>query len=253
MRTAAVRTGAAERIKRQFAVRSPEFDISAKWVADKELVRAHTDLAGAPSGRALDLCCGTGQIGRALKGKGWDVHGLDICRDMLRISSRYFPVTEGSAEEMPFQPGFFRLVACRQTLQFLDIKKVLSGTAKILAPRGTFIVSLTVPFSQEDKDWLYEIHRAKQPLLLRFYTAADLVKQLQEEGFLVRESRTLRVRESVDRWMSCAPELSAPARKKVISMVKDAPPAYKRLHRVRVAGKKVFEDWNWVILKTEIK
>jgi ubiquinone/menaquinone biosynthesis C-methylase UbiE len=244
------RSDVIDKLKEQFSIRSSEFDISANWVKDKRLINAHVDLAGKPSGKALDLCCGTGQIGRALKQKGWDVSGLDICRDMARASARYFPCLEGAAEKIPFRSVSFRLVACRQTFQFLDIKNALSGIARVLAPQGVFIVSLTVPFSDADRNWLYEIHRVKQPLLLKFYTAGGLINELKEAGFSVKESRTLIVRESINRWMDHAPELNPQIREKVMSMVKDAPPEYKKLHRVEVVNGEIFEDWNWVIFKT---
>ncbi len=245
-------SGLADKLKKQFAIRSREFDISANWVKDEKLISAHADLAGKPVGKALDLCCGTGQIGRALKQNGWDVRGLDICRDMLLASARYFPGLEGVAEMLPFKSGSFHLVACRQTFQFLNINKVLSEVARILAPQGVFILSLTVPFSDIDKNWLYEIHRLKQPLLLKFYTTQDLIRELEGTGFLIKESRTLTVRESINRWMNYAPELDLKIREKVISMIKHAPAAYKKIHRVEVVNGEVFEDWNWAILKTTL-
>ncbi len=243
-------SGISERLKEQFSIRSAEFDISANWVTDKKLIRVHTDLAGKPSGETLDLCCGTGQVGRAFKKRGWDVRGLDICPNMLGIASRYFPVFEGEAERMPFESDCFRLVVCRQAFHFLDMEKVLPEIARVLAFQGFFIVSLTVPFSDMDKDWLYEIHRLKQPLLLKFYTARDLINELREAGFLIKESRTLSVRESINHWMDCAPELTDGIKKKVLSMVENAPPAYKKLHRVKAIDGEISEDWNWVILKT---
>lgn len=241
---------ATGKLKKQFAVRSGDFDISANWIKDKQLINAHVDLVEAPSGRALDLCCGTGQIGQAFKQKGWDVWGLDLCPEMVQASSRHFRALEGEAEKLPFKPGSFNLITCRQTFQFLNIQEVLSGISKVLAPQGVFIVSLTVPFSDQDRDWLYEIHRVKQPLLLKFYTTEDLIEKLKESGFSVQESRTLTVRESINRWMDYAPELNSQIRKKVLSMIENAPAEYKRLHRVEVINGEVFEDWNWVIFKT---
>ncbi|MFH1045358.1 MAG: class I SAM-dependent methyltransferase [Candidatus Omnitrophota bacterium] len=238
------------KLKEQFGIRSAEFDISANWVKDRELIRVHTDLAGKPSGKALDLCCGTGQIGRSLKVIGWDIQGLDICKQMVKISSQYFPVSEGKAEKIPFESGSFGLIVCRQAFQFLNIKKVLSEIARVLAPEGIFILSLTVPFSEEDKSWLYEIHRIKQPLLLKFFTAEDLIEELKVAKFSIREIKTLRVKESVTKWMEHAPELSQETREKVIAAVKNAPPVYKKLHNVEVKDGELLEDWNWVILKT---
>lgn len=237
------------KLKEQFAIRCAEFDISANWITNKELIGAHTDLAGKPKGKTLDLCCGTGQIGRRLKEIGWDVQGLDICDQMVEISQQFFPVSQGKAEKMPFEPNSFNLAVCRQAFQFLNVKEVLSEIARVLVSRGVFILSLTVPFSDEDQAWLYEIHRIKQPLLLKFYTAQDLSEELKKAGFLIEETKNLKVRESVVNWMKYAPELSSQTKEKVIAAIKNSPPVYKKLHNVQATSNEVFEDWNWVVLR----
>ena len=238
------------KLKKQFALRSSNFDISANWITDKNLIRAHIDLAGSVKGEALDLCCGTGQMGRALKARGWDVKGLDICGDMVKISSCHFPVSEGKAEKLPFRSNQFHLVVCRQSFHFLNIQKVLSEIARVLAPHGIFILSLTVPFSLRDKDWLYKIHRIKQPLLMKYYITQDLNKELKKAKFLIKEIKTIKVKESITRWMKYAPELSQEVKEKVIAAVEKAPEVYKELHRVEIKDGEVFEDWNWVVFKT---
>ncbi len=239
-----------DKLKEQFAKRCEGFDISANWISSKELICAHADLAGKPNGKALDLCCGTGQIGRLLKESGWDVRGLDICEEMVNVSGKYFPTLQGKAERLPFNSNFFNLVVCRQAFQFLNAQEVLSEVARVLKPQGVFILSLTVPFSNQDQDWLYEIHRIKQPLLLKFYTEDGLSEELKKAGFLIQEVKKLKVRESIVSWMKHAPELSSQVREEVITAVKNAPPIYKKLHNVKIIGNEVLEDWNWVILKT---
>ncbi len=238
-----------ERLKEQFALRCAEFDISANWITDERLIAAHTEMAGAPSGKALELCCGTGQVGCALKAKGWDALGLDICSSMVEASSRYFPVVQGKAENIPFKSGCLRLVVCRQAFQFLNIRQTLSEIARVLEAQGTFILSLTVPFSEEDRSWLYKVHRIKQPLLNKFYTAQDLAEELKREKFSITETRSLRVRESVTEWMKHAPELSCETRERVIASVEKAPAIYKKLHNAALVSGEVFEDWKWIIFK----
>lgn len=238
-----------EKIRNQFNVRSKDFDISANWVRHKELIWAHIELAGEPSGEALDLCCGTGQVGRTLKEKGWNVKGLDISENMIEISSNYFPVFQGKADDIPFESNCFKLVVCRQSFQFLDVKKVLSEIARVLIPEGIFILSLTVPFSDGDRDWLYEIHHLKQPLLLKFYTDQDLIEELKQASFSIEEIKTLKVKESITHWMDYTPELTQEVRDKVCSMVQNAPLAYKKLHSVEVVDGEIFEDWNWIVIK----
>ena len=237
------------KLKEQFAARAAQFDLSANWITDSGLIRAHTLLAGQPIGRALDLCCGTGRIGQALKNKGWDVWGLDICAEMARISGKHFCVLQAKAEKIPFADNSFHLVACRQTFQFLNAPEVLSEIRRILVPGGKLVLSLTVPFSEVDKPWLYTIHRIKQALLLKFYTADELSAVLKRSGFSVLESKNLQVNESISNWMRYAPELPPEIKEKVISAIKDAPESYKKLHNVELKGSQLLEDWNWVILK----
>lgn len=239
-----------KKIRNQFNLRSKDFDVSANWIKDKVLIRTHIELAGKPSGETLDLCCGTGRMGRALKEKGWNVKGLDVSDNMIKISSNYFPVFQGKTDDLPFKSNRFKLVVCRQSLQFLDAVKALSEIGRVLMPEGIFILSLTVPFSDGDRDWLYRIHRLKQPLLLKFYTARDLIEQLEQSGFLIKEARTLKIRESVSRWMRHAPELHKEVRRKVCSMIQNAPFAYKELHCVEIMDGDIIEDWNWIVIKT---
>jgi SAM-dependent methyltransferase len=177
------------------------------------------------------------------------VRGLDICADMVKISGRHFPVLQAKAEKMPFADNTFHLVACRQTFQFLDAAQTLSEIRRVLVPGGQLILSLTVPFSEIDKSWLYHIHMIKQALLLKFYTRDELNDALDRSNFSLLESRSLEVRESITKWMHYAPELPVQAKEKVIAAIKDAPPGYKKLHNVEENGGQLLEDWHWVILK----
>jgi len=168
---------------------------------------------------------------------------------MTSISSRYFPVVQGNAGRLPFAGDSFRLSVCRQTFQFLDARKVLAEISRVLVPGGIFILSLTVPFSEQDREWLRKIHTFKQDLLLKFYTQEDLAGELSRAGYRILETVNLRVRESVTGWMRNAPELRRGRGTAVVSLVKNAPIRYKRLHRVKEKNGDVSEDWNWVIFK----
>jgi len=243
----------SEQVVKQFDLRSDVFNVSANWITDKNLIQAHVDLAGKAHGEALDLCCGTGQIGRALKNNGWKITGLDISENMVGISSNYFDVFQGKADNMPFESNRFHLVVCRQSFQFLDSEAVLSEIKRVLVPEGILVLSLTVPFSEIDAGWLYEIHREKQPLLLKFYTADTLLDELKKSSLVIDKTQTLTVRESINKWMEYAPELSPKIKSQVCSMIRNAPDSYKKLHQVVVDNGKILEDWNWIIIKSRFK
>lgn len=79
-------------------------------------------LAGVcPGDRALDLCCGTGDIAFALAGRGARVTGLDFSRQMLEVAEARrqrnpkigIPRPEfiqGDAQKIPFPDGSFDIV-----------------------------------------------------------------------------------------------------------------------------------------------
>lgn len=169
---------------------------------------------------------------------------------MVKLASCYFPTFQGKAENIPLKTNRFNLVVCRQTFQFLKTEKVFASISEILKPGGSFILSLTVPFSDADEDWLYKIHCIKQPLLLKFYTSESLINDIKKSGFSIDDICTLKVRESINRWMKYAPELTQDIQNNVCSLIKNSPRVYRELHKVEVVNDEIFEDWHWIVIKT---
>lgn len=101
-----------------------------------------------PGERALDLCCGTGDVARALaahaKGaQGAEVLGIDFSDEMLGIARRTTPSACGityrqaDALELPFPDGSFDLVTVAYGLRNLaDLDRGLREALRVLAPGG---------------------------------------------------------------------------------------------------------------------
>jgi demethylmenaquinone methyltransferase/2-methoxy-6-polyprenyl-1,4-benzoquinol methylase len=74
--------------------------------------------AAAPGDRALDLCCGTGDIAFALARRGAETTGLDFSEKMLEVAAaRHFksPISnlkfiQGDAQQIPFPDNSFDIV-----------------------------------------------------------------------------------------------------------------------------------------------
>ena len=74
--------------------------------------------AAAPGTRALDLCCGTGDIAFALARRGAETTGLDFSEKMLEVAAaRHFksPISnlkfiQGDAQQIPFPDNSFDIV-----------------------------------------------------------------------------------------------------------------------------------------------
>jgi demethylmenaquinone methyltransferase/2-methoxy-6-polyprenyl-1,4-benzoquinol methylase len=106
--------------RRYYELRAPEYDDwylghglyaereRAGW--DEETARLTEAVAALPSGRVLDVACGTGFLTRHLRG---EVAGLDRSPRMLELARARCPevrFVEGDALELPFEDGSFDLV-----------------------------------------------------------------------------------------------------------------------------------------------
>jgi ubiquinone/menaquinone biosynthesis C-methylase UbiE len=239
------RTGVVD----QFEKRAETYSVSANWISDASLINAHVEACGRkPPGSVLELCCGTGMVGRNFAAAGWHVCGIDLTGRMAEEANKFFPCLRGNAESVPFLDEAFDVVVLRQAYFLLDNgQAALAEALRVLKPGGVFVLSQTVPFSDQDAAWLEKIHRTKQKQLKHFYTGPDLARELERARFTVTATRQLTVRENITRWMAAAPELSPEQRAEVCGLVAIAPEPYRSIHRVEVVGQEINEDWNWVI------
>jgi SAM-dependent methyltransferase len=236
-------------IKSQFDLRSSSFERSVFWVTDPALIAAHTRLAGKPTGKSLELCCGTGAVSRGLKAAGWDVMGVDISEGMVKEASKYIPAQVADVAKLPFADHSFDLVVMRQAYFLLDDgPATLKEVARVLKPGGKFILSHLVPFSEIDSEHLKLVHTTKQAQMRKFYTSENLRQELESANFSVVAQDSVVVRESVSLWMQEAPELSEDTRRAVCDLVVRAPAEYRQLRRVEVVNGEIMEDWNFVLL-----
>jgi ubiquinone/menaquinone biosynthesis C-methylase UbiE len=98
-------------LKEYYDQRAPEYDETSYGAAEdeeaRELEQLQAAVASLPSGRTLDVACGTGYFTRHLQG---NVVGLDQSAGMLRIVRRRLPTTpliRGEARALPFRDSSF--------------------------------------------------------------------------------------------------------------------------------------------------
>lgn len=244
-----------DKVIAQFSTRAETYSASANWIADTALIQAHIDAAECKrGGSVLEVCCGTGMVGRSFRAAGWQINGVDLTRGMAEEANRFFPCICTPAESIPFLDRSFDVVVLRQAYFLLDDgQKVLAEISRVLKDDGIFILSQTVPFSADDSSWLEHIHRTKQFQLKEFFTADTLAAELEKQYFAVSTTNRLAVRENISRWMAAAPELSAEKQAEVCSLIANSPEPYHSIHKVEVVGGEVFEDWSWVIFTARKK
>lgn len=240
-----------ENIRNQFAQRILTYEKAARWMLDADLISAQRAVAGeAPvtANQCLDLCCGTGIVGRNLLDLGWKVRGLDLTPEMAWVASQYFPLRIGSVEEIPFPENSFDLATLRQSFMLVDGARTLKEVHRILKPGGRFMLIQSIPFSDDDNEVYEQVQWARHINMLTYYRGQDLERVMMDNGFTIVDSQTLRVRESVDHWLNSAPELPLELRQRIRGLIADAPEGYKRARNVEINGGELFEDWNWLIL-----
>ncbi len=128
---------------------APKFEFTPFRTPDV-LLEAAAKYAGAPVGRVLDLCCGTGAGMRAFRPLCREqVVGVDRSAGMLAEARRAlsagagapFAVTQGDALALPFG-RVFDLVTCFGAFGHIledDEPKLVAEVARVLKPGGRFL------------------------------------------------------------------------------------------------------------------
>ncbi len=177
----------AARVKDLFAAIAPRYDLindlqSFGW--HRHWKRRLLAMAGGRAGeRALDLCCGTGDVALAFAREGLEVVGLDFSEPMLAVALKRFKVESsktkigtvqflrGDAQRLPFPDARFDIVTIRYGLRNLaDWEAGLREMKRVARPGGRLLV---LDFGKPDNAlWraLYFTYlRRFVPLMGRFF------------------------------------------------------------------------------------
>lgn len=241
--------GHDEKVRQQFAQRIATYEKAAAWMLSPQLIKLQREVVGTATDDAdqcLDLCCGTGIVGRNLLDLGWKVTGLDLTPEMGHVASEYFPVKIGSIENIDVEDESFDLAVLRQSFMLVDGDRALKEIYRVLKPGGRFVLFQSTAFSDEDDEVYSQVQWARHINQKTYYRNEDLKNALIKHGFDVTDARQIRVRESVDHWLNSAPELASELRAKIRSLIADAPAGYKKIRNVEIKNGELFEDWNWL-------
>ena len=140
-----------------------------------------------PSGRVLDVGCGTGSLIVKLALQGYEVYGIDTSEECLRITSQRLKgvslngdrnVKKGSALQIDYPDNFFNAVIAGEMLEHLENdKSAVSEFRRILKLGGICIV--TVP----ENPMLWDMWDEKAGHKRR-YSKEDILALFGEDAFL---------------------------------------------------------------------
>jgi SAM-dependent methyltransferase len=100
-----------------------------------------------PSGRVLDVGCGTGTLAARLAAAGFTVIGLDPSQGMLDVMAESAPAVErvrGEGSELPFEDETFDVAITVAALHHVadpdDVRATLVEMVRVLRPGGQIVV-----------------------------------------------------------------------------------------------------------------
>lgn len=156
-------------------------------------------------GKVLDLCCGQGTLTAQLADRELDVYGLDFSADMLaraRMTAPKADLTEGDAQNLPYQNGFFDAVVCNFGMMHIpDQPKALTEIARVLKPEGVFSMTSWIgPEASDAFRLVFSNARANlpegmapppQPDLFLYGRPEDAAEFLKDSGLEVQSQEVL--------------------------------------------------------------
>ena len=244
-----VETHVSEEVyKRQFGIRAKNWHDSAVWLTDEKLLAQHVEhLKMDEDALVLDVCCGSGVVGAAFKGKVGRVIGLDLTPQMIELAKeRLDAIPQGNVYALPFREGVFDLVVTREVLHLLPHpEKPVSEIFRVLKPGGQFIVGQILPYGPEDGAWMYRIFKKKQPLIFNMFQEDDFIRLLLGGGFVDLQMTEYGLWESIDVWIDTH-ETTNLHRHEIRELYYNAPQEAKAVHPFEILPSGEIRDlWRW--------
>ncbi len=152
------------------------------------------DLGLGPFKRMLDLGCGTGLTGGALRDMVEDITGIDISENMVEIAhdkdlyeTLYVAEVEDFLEDNDDEP--FDLVTATDVLPYLgSLEPLFFGAAENMVPGGIFVFSSENLPPGDGRSYVVGQHQ-------RFLHSADYIRtRLGDTGFEIIEMSEINVR-----------------------------------------------------------
>lgn len=140
----------------------------------------------------LDIGCATGMLIESMKKEGWDVRGVDVCRESAEYGKahRGVDIFPGTLEEAHFPEETFGAVHFSHLIEHVpDPRGFLAEVRRILAPGGYALI--TTPNIDGFQARLFrKAWRSAIADHLVLFSRKTLQRLVRESGFEVRQSVT---------------------------------------------------------------
>ncbi len=181
--------------------------------------------------RALDVATGTGNTALTIAPFVSSVIGLDMAVKMLEQARKRAleegftnaDFLEGGAEALPFDDSSFSLVVSRHAPHhFRDVPVFLSEVARVLVPGGRFVMADQVTLLTQNKSWIDEFQRTRDPSHFRQRTIEEWQDLTRAAGLSWMTYQVVPYRLEFD-WWTHASGCTSERLEKLISMLEHVP------------------------------
>jgi 2-polyprenyl-3-methyl-5-hydroxy-6-metoxy-1,4-benzoquinol methylase len=146
----------------------------------------------APPRTFLDIGCATGMLIESLKQEGWEVRGVDVCRESAEygIQHRGTDIFSGTLEEARFPDNSFSAIHFSHLIEHVpDPRGFLAEVRRVLKPGGLAII--TTPNVDGFQARLFK-HTWRSAIAdhLILFSRTTLRRLVEESGFDIRQTVT---------------------------------------------------------------
>ncbi|WP_079914398.1 class I SAM-dependent methyltransferase [Paenibacillus sp. 32352] len=186
-----------EQVKAQFGANAAKYVSSPRHASGHDLTLLGDWVKEEQAQSALDIATGGGHCALALAGAVREVTTLDMTPEMLREAEAFIrskgavnvTYVQGDAEHLPFEDESFDLVACRIAAHhFPDADRFVEEAARVLKPRGCFMLMDNVALEPDLLDTLYnDVEKRRDPSHFRAWKKTEWVRRTEMAGLRLEQ------------------------------------------------------------------
>ncbi|HXG48519.1 MAG TPA: class I SAM-dependent methyltransferase [Methylomirabilota bacterium] len=217
-------------------------------------VRAALEFIQLPArADVLDLATGAGHTGLLLARLGHRVTLADIAQPMLdraaataRERGLNVVTCQHPAESCPYAPASFDLVTCRVAPHhFSSPDQFVREVSRVLRPEGWFLLidGSVMDGQPEAEEWLHQVEKLRDPSHNRFLTPSAWTALCQRHGLEVIHAELKPLEQPDLNWYFETAATPTENRRKVLELVRNAPPSARRLFRLAEEDGQI--TWWW--------
>lgn len=181
-------------IKKVFRTWSHIYDIVSLPLSIAGIRYRVVELTNVKGSKILDVCTGTGEQAFAFGKRGYDVVGIDLSEDMLKIAikkNKYKNVRFklSDATTMQFEDGYFDASCVSFALHDMPLgirEKVLGEMVRVTKPKGMIVIAdYALPKNRIGRYLVYHFVKSYETRYYSEFIKSDLETLLRKSGIRV--------------------------------------------------------------------